>query len=140
MVMQGYKLDQSAFTLIETLIAAAVLAIAILTMSFSIVNLQDLSALTAEKETAMTDAARILEAMRDTSNNSIATLRSTDWTAWATNNVVNPKGTNELRLDQENVVVAVGNGNPASVTLTLNWNHKQRPYTFRVMTLMTDRG
>ena len=131
---------EKGFTLVETLVAAVVLVIAILTTAFSILKLQDLSTLAREKEIAMTDANRVLEAMRDTANNSLITLRSTDWTAWATNNVVNPKGINELRLDQENVLVNTGAGNPASVSLVLNWNHKQRPYTFRVMTLMTDRG
>ena len=128
------------FTLIETLIAAFVLTIAVLTTAFSVLNLQDLSALAREKETAMNDASRVLEAMRDTADNSLATLRSTDWSAWMTNNVMNVKAQNELRLDQENVVVNVGNGNPASVTFVLNWNHKQRSYSYRVMTLMTDRA
>ena len=128
------------YTLIETLIAAFVLTIAVLTTAFSILNLQELSALAREKETALSDANRVLEAMRDTANNSLATLRSTDWNAWLVNNVLNPKGTNELRLDQENVAVNIGTSNPASVTVLLNWNHKQRPYSFRVMTLMTDRG
>ena len=128
------------YTLVETLIAAAILTIAVLTAAFSIVNLQELSALAREKEMAMSDANRVLEAMRDTANNSLVNLRSTNWTTWATDNVINPKGANELRLDQENVAVTVGNGNPAAVTLVLNWNHKQRPYAYRVMTLMTDRG
>ena len=136
MILQGQK----GFSLIETAVAAVVLAIAILTTAFSIMNLQDLSALAREKEMAMIDANHVLEAMRDTANNSLITLRNTDWTTWAVNNVVNPKGANELRLDQEAVTANIGNGNPASVTLLLNWNHKQRPYTFRVITLMTDRG
>ena len=130
---------QKGFSLIETIVAAVVLAIAILTTAFSIMNLQDLSVLAREKEMAMTDANRVLEAMRDTADNSLVTLRNTDWTAWTTNNVINLKGANELRLDQEAVTANIGNGNPATLTLLLNWNHKQRPYTFRVITLMTDR-
>lgn len=124
----------------EVAVAASVLAVAILTAAASIVNLQDLSALAREKEMAVNDANRLLEAMRDAANDSLANLRNTDWSVWAVNNVISVKGTNELVLDQENAAVAIGDGNPAPVTLTLSWLHRQRLQRHQILSLMTDRG
>ena len=127
------------FTLIELAIAVAVLVIAILTAVLSLLKLQDLSELSKEKVVALTDANRVLEAMRDTANASVLNLQNTNWTTWAATNVINTKGTNEPRLDQETVTVTVGAGNPVSVTFVLTWNHRRRSVSFRVVTLMTDR-
>lgn len=127
------------FTLIELAIASAVLIIAMLTAAFSLLNLQDLSELSREKVTALTDANRVLEAMRNAVNDSVTDLQSTNWTTWAANNVVNTKGPNEIVLNQETINVTLGNGNPVPMTLTVTWNHRQRPYTFQVITLMTER-
>ena len=126
--------------LIELIIAIGVLAIGILTASFCIFSLQDLGELAREKESAVADANRVLEAMRDSANNSVAALRSANWTTWATNNVISSKGSSELVLNQENVTVTMGSGNPVPITLILSWQHKQRPHAYRIVTLMTDRG
>lgn len=122
------------------MIAASILAIELLAAVFSVLNLQDLSGLAREKEVAIADANQVLEAMRDTANTSLATLKTTNWTTWANTNVIATKGANELALGQESVATTVGAGDPAQVTLTLSWTHRQRAYSYRVMTLMTDRG
>lgn len=132
--------DKRGFGLIEVMVATGILCFAILATIFSILSLQNLGELSKEKVAAVTDANRVLEAMRDTANTSLDNVRSTNWTDWAATNVVTPKGTNDIRLDQENVVAVVGGGNPAPVTLILNWNHRQRPYAYTTMTLMTDRN
>ena len=133
--------NKKAFTIIELLIAAGVLVIAILTTAFCVLNLSDMNELSREKTIALADADRVLESMRDTANNSLASLRTTDWTVWAAANVINTKGANEIRLDQENAAVAFASptDNPAQLTLTLNWSHKGRPYSYQVTTLLTDR-
>jgi prepilin-type N-terminal cleavage/methylation domain-containing protein len=129
-------------TLVEMVMAISILGIAILTVGFSILNLQDLSELSREKVTAAADAVRVLEAMRDAANLSTANLQGTDWTVWANTQVVATKGADEIQLDQENVTVTYGggSGNPVSLTLTVNWQHKQRPYAYQVVTRMTDRS
>lgn len=128
------------FALVELAVAIGILMIAILTAAFSIMNLQDMSGLSGEKLVALTDANRVLEAMRDSANISTVNLQTTDWTTWATLNVINTKTLNETILNQENITATMGNGNPALVTLTVTWNHRQRPYTYQVVTLMTDRN
>ncbi|MBI4115103.1 MAG: type II secretion system protein [Candidatus Omnitrophica bacterium] len=131
--------NQKGFTLVELAVGAVVLTIAILTTAFSILNLQGLSELSKEKVIAVADANRVLEAMRDTANTSVSALQSTNWTTWAATNVVGTKGSNEVQLPQETVTAVIASGNPAQVTLTLSWNHKQRTYSYQVITLMTDR-
>lgn len=130
------------FTLVELVITIMILGLALLTTAFGILNLQNLSELSREKVIAVTDAVRVLEAMRESANQSPASLQSTDWTLWANTNVIATKGINEGRLDQENVTVALpaGNTNPVLLTLTVNWRHKQRPYSYQVATRMTDRN
>jgi len=132
--------DKKGFGLIELAVAATVLVTAILTTAFSLLNIQNLGELSREKVIAVQDANRVLEAMRDTADASLSSLQSTNWTTWATTNVVNVKGTNEIWLDQENVTAAFGGTNPVQVNLTLNWRHRQRTFSYRVLTLMTDRG
>ncbi len=133
--------SQVGFTLIELLIAVGIFTIALLSVGFSILSISDLSELSREKIAATADANRVLEAMRDTANNSLTTLKSTDWNLWATNNVINGKGTNEIQLNQENIVTTFPNpsNDPVQVSLTVNWWHKQRPYSYQITTLMADR-
>lgn len=138
--MNKEQRTQNGFSLIELTIAIGVLVIGILTAAFCIYSLQGLGELAQEKEMAVADANRVLEAMRDSANDSIATLRNTNWTTWATNNVISTKGASELALDQENVSVSMDGGNPVPITLILSWRHKRQPYTYRIVTLMTDRG
>ena len=132
--------DTRGFGLPEVLVAASILTIAILTAAFSIYNLQDLGELSKEKLTAVADANRVLEAMRDATDTSLNNLRNTDWSAWTTTNVMNTKGPNEVQLNGETLTAVIGAGNPAQVTLTLTWNHRQRAYQYVVVTLMTDRN
>ncbi len=133
--------QRKAFTMVELLIAAMVLVIAILSTAFGILNISDMGELSREKIVAVTDAGRTLEAMRNTANSSLAILQNTDWTAWALTNVVNAKSTNEISLNQESIQASFSNpaNIPVQVTLTVNWLHKQRNYSYRVITLMTDR-
>ena len=138
--MKKKRQPERAFTLIELVIAATLLTIAILTTAFSTLNLQDLGELSKEKFVAVADANRVIEAMRDTANTSLAILRNTDWNAWALNNVINTKGANEVPLNQESVAVNFTGTNPVQVVFTLSWRHRQRPYTHQVVTIMADRG
>ncbi|MBI4550596.1 MAG: type II secretion system protein [Candidatus Omnitrophica bacterium] len=137
----GKRNPCGGFTLLELVIAAALLSIAILATSFSILSITDMTELSREKIVAIQDANRVLEEMRNTVNTSAALLRSTDWTAWAAANVVNAKGANDITLNQESITAAFPNaaGNPVAVTLTVNWVHRQRPYAYQIMTSMTDR-
>jgi prepilin-type N-terminal cleavage/methylation domain-containing protein len=129
------------FTLLELVIAAAMLSVAILATSFSILSITDMTDLSREKVTAVHDANRVLEEMRDTVNTSAALLRATDWTAWALANVINAKGANDTTLSQETITAAFpsATGNPVPVVLTVNWSHRQRAYTYQITTSMTDR-
>lgn len=138
-MIKMFKSDKG-FTMPEMLISSAVLATAILSTTFSILNLSDMSELSREKIVAMADANRVIEAMRDTANTSMTTLRTTDWDAWHQANVENQKGVNELLLTNEQVVTAISAADPAQVTLTLSWQHKRRTYQYQVITLITDRN
>lgn len=140
--MQEFGIKKcKAFTLIELVVAVAVLVIAILTTAFSITNVNDMSALSRERMAAASDANRVLEAMRDTANQSIALLKTTDWSAWAALNVMNGKTGNEILLNSEAATVTFQNltDNPVQTTVTISWTHGQRPYSYQITTLFADR-
>ena len=130
---------EQGFTLVELMVAAALLGIALLTTAASLLNLQDVSDLAREKITVTSDANRILEAMRDQANTSLTNLRNTDWVAWANTNVLGLRGADEIRLDQEAVAVTLTGTDPVQITLDINWSHRRRVQNHRVMTLMTVR-
>ena len=127
------------FTLVELMVAAALLGIALLTTAASLLNIQNVADLAREKITATSDANRILEAMRDQANTSLTRLRNTDWVAWANANVLGLRGANEIRLDQEATAVTLTGTDAAQVTLDINWSHRRRTQSYRVMTLLTVR-
>ena len=130
---------EQGFTLVELMVAAALLGIALLTTAASLLNLQDVSDLAREKIVVTSDANRILEAMRDQANTSLTNLRNTDWVAWANTNVLGQRGADEIRLDQEAVAVTLTGTDPVQVILDINWSHRRRVQSHRVMTLMTVR-
>jgi len=130
---------EQGFTLVELMVAAALLGIALLTTAASLLNLQDVSDLAREKIVVTSDANRILEAMRDQANTSLTNLRNTDWVAWANTNVLGQRGADEIRLDQEAVAVTLTGTDPVQVILDINWSHRRRVQNHRVMTLMTVR-
>ncbi len=129
------------FTLVEIVISIGIVGLILLIAAFSILNLQDLGELSREKVAAVTDAVCVLEAMREAANQSPANLQSTNWSVWANTNIIGVKGTNETQLDQENVMVTFPGGaaNPVQFSLSVNWRHKQRPYSYPIATRMTDR-
>lgn len=128
------------FTLVEAMVAACVLAIAVLSASFSLFNLQNLSEFSRQKVVAVADANRILEAMREQANASLTNTKNADWSTWFQTNVLNARGTNEIQLDQENIAAVFSGTDPLQITLTLNWNQRGRPQAYQVITLMTSRG
>ncbi|HNV86072.1 MAG TPA: type II secretion system protein [Candidatus Omnitrophota bacterium] len=138
---------KGGFTLLEIVIAAFVLTIAILGSLLCIFNIRDLSEISQEKLVAVTDASTVLEEMRGVADglpgaNNLNDLSNTNWTAWANANISAPRLNNatELRLDQENIAVVFLNaGDPRQVRVSVNWNHRGRPCTYQVATAMTDR-
>lgn len=132
--------DQKGFSLVEVLVGAVIMAIAILSASFSILNIQQLSEVSKQKVVATADANRVLEAMRYEANVSLTDMQNKNWAVWATDNVINTKGGSDIQLVGENVNVVLNGTDPVQVTLTVNWTHRQRPHSYQVVTLMTQRG
>lgn len=132
--------EKKGFGLIEVVIAVGVLAMALITTAFSVMNLQNLVELSRQKVAAVADANRVLEAMRDAANTSLGNLQGTNWSDWALTNVINSKGANDIVLSQENVTTVIGSGNPVPVTVILSWTNRQRIYSYTTTTLMTDRS
>lgn len=124
------------------MVTALLLAIAVVSVLFSILSLREMGELSNERMVAVMDANRILEEMRSTANSSLTTLRNRDWPAWAQTNVINPKTANgEYPLGQENVAVAFQNGtNPVQFTLTVTWQRGGHQYSHQVTTSMTSRS
>lgn len=127
--MSKYK-KKLGFTLIELMIAAAVVVIAftgLLAMYIVCLNLaEEAHSLTV----AVYDASKIMERIRVTNFDDIAT---TDWTAWAAG------GGGCNTLTDEAITVSFSGTNPLQATILVSWKDRQRPRSERIIGLISER-
>ncbi len=121
---------KAAFTLMELMIAAAVLAtacaglLALYTVCF---NLAEGS---RSLTTAMHDAAKLTEGIRASNFSNIATI---NWTAW-----MSSEGGFDS-LPDEVISVSFTGSNPIQVDITVSWSDKGRAKTEQISSLISQR-
>jgi len=133
------RLKKSSFSLIELLIGAAVLVvalgglIAVFAANFSLVDSG------RNLTVAVNHAQCVIEEIRDRNIPSAIVLE--DWNNWAATDMT-AGGGGCTALPNENVVVTYPSGTaaiPLEILVTVNWTEKTRPMSTQLVTLLTAR-
>ena len=130
-----------AFTLIELLFAACITGIAVFSLLASYVACIVLTETANNITIATGDGQRVIEQIRSVGASSLASVRNTDWAAWAAANGCD-------NLPDEQVLVTYddrdGSGNaldddPLAVVVNVVWQERERARILDLHTLVTVR-
>ena len=127
--------SKSGFTLVELLLAAAILAYALSAILASFINTVALNETSRNLSTATTHAEYVLEEIRNTTFASIATnINAGNWN-WNTATI---SGNGLTALNNESIAVTVSGTTLLDVIVTVTWRDlKSRVRTQNLRTLIT---
>ena len=131
-------MKKSGFTLLELMIGAAVLIVALVGLIAAYVGCFTLNESARNLTTASNHAQCIMEEIRD--RNSDYNITQEDWTTWASTDL--PDGGSCNTLDNESIVVTYPSGtgaNPLEILVTVNWAEKGRQRSMQAATLFAER-
>lgn len=136
--------DKGGFTLLELMIATAILIVGIIGILAVFAYCYGLNETSRSVTQAANDGRAVLEAMRDESAGGISNAGNTNWNLWAkgTGLTVSGKANNIplTSLTQEDIVTDISGNDPLLITLTVNWIERGgRQGRIRLVTLMTQR-
>ncbi|MFH1777908.1 MAG: prepilin-type N-terminal cleavage/methylation domain-containing protein [Candidatus Omnitrophota bacterium] len=125
--------SQTGFTLLEVMIASAILVIAIISILGVFYSGLGLNESSKNYITALNDARTALERIRD-----IQPFTNVNVTTVYPDNSVLP---GFLNLDNEQVIVSYANttADPLTITITVNWQERLRTRNLSLVTEMTER-
>ncbi len=121
--------SKKGLTLLELVIGVAIFIVAIVSLLGAYMGALTMSEGSKNLNTAINDATRVVEEMR---NIPFASITLTDWTAWASNNGANT-------LENETTTTAYQGTDPLTVTVTVNWTEKGRQRNTSLVTAITQR-
>ncbi|MFH1854584.1 MAG: type II secretion system protein [Candidatus Omnitrophota bacterium] len=126
------------FTLLELMIGAAVLIIALVGLIAAYVGCFALNESARNLTIAANDAQCVMEEIRDV--NIPTNITAENWTDWAASNPPSGGGCN--RLDNETVTVTYPSGTdaePLEILITISWTEKSRQRSAQIATLLSER-
>lgn len=132
------KKFERGFTLLELMIGAAVLIIALVTLIAAYVGCFTLNESARNLTIAINDGQSVMEEIRD--RNNTFNITQEDWTNWASQDPPNGGGCNSL--DNESIIVTYPSGtgaSPLEILVTVNWTEKGRSRSTQLTTLLTER-
>lgn len=132
--MRRIAYRDGGFTLIEIMMAMLVFVTAVVILLGVYVGVASLRETSRNTGQAMADARAVLEAMRDASTTSLATVTGTDWTDWAANNGLTSLNDEVVTVTYENSLA-----DPLDATVRIDWQEHQRDRSATVNTLLTKR-
>ena len=128
---------KTGFTLVELLIATAVLLVAITGLLIAFRSPAVLNEMARDTTIATQDASRIIEQMRVTP---FANIQTTNWDTWATNNgaknLLPTSDTNE----QVVVTYTTLDSSLLEVKIQINWTRRSRSRNIRLTTRIVNVG
>ncbi|MBI3331241.1 MAG: hypothetical protein HYZ96_03920 [Candidatus Omnitrophica bacterium] len=126
--------QRSGLTLVELLVGAAVLAVAIAALLGAFLGQLTLNEHARRMSWAANDASRVMEQLRRQNSGGACTIPSANapggfgsWDAWLADTTANGGGGKSIQpvADELVVVTPVGN-NPLTVTVAVCWRHRSR--------------
>lgn len=127
-------MKRRGFTLMEVMMSVGIFTPASLMLLGAFLGSAHLSESNRNLTRAMNDGRVVLEAIRQTSSNGLATVRATDWRNWALSNGLNSLGS-------ESVVVTFPDpaADPMPVTMQVQWQEQRRTKSIFIQSLITRR-
>lgn len=121
--------SKKGLTLLELVIGVAIFIVAIVSLLGAYMGALTMSEGSRNLNTAINDATRVIEEMR---NIPFASITLTNWTTWASNNGANT-------LEDETITTTYQGTDPLTVTVTVNWTEKGRQRNTALVTAITQR-
>ena len=120
---------RSGFTMLELVIASAILLVAVLGLLSVYQSPFVLNEVVRDTTTAVQDASKVIEQIRVTA---FASVQMTDpwWDTWAQNN-------GAKNLPSETVSVAYAGTDPLELTVTVQWTRRNRTRNIRLTSRIT---
>lgn len=131
-------MKKSGFTLLELMIGAAVLILALVGLIAAYIGCFSLNESARNLTIATNHAQCVMEEIRD--RNLTFNIIQQNWTTWAALNPPSGGGCNSL--DNEIITVNYPSGtsaNPLQILVTVNWTEKSRQKSTQLVTLLTER-
>jgi len=131
--------DNAGFTLLELMIGAAVLIIALVGLIAAFTGCFALNEGARNMTIAINDAQCVMEEIRD--RNLIANITQEDWTSWAQTDPPDGGGCNTLVDEMVQVGYPLGtNADPLEILIIVSWREKGgRWRDAQLVTLLTER-
>ena len=129
----------TGFTLMELVVASAILVVALVGLIAVFVGSFTLSEGARNLTIATNDAQTVMEEIRDYNIPSLITAE--DWTVWAQADI-SQGGGGCNSLNNESIQVTYPSGqsaNPLEIMVTVNWTERERPKSTQLVTLLTSR-
>lgn len=144
---QGRDLHARAgFTLMELMIGAAILVTAIVSLLATYITTAALIESSRNTTTALNDASRAIEQIRNNALVSFSSVTLTNWTTWAAGNGADTLTDEQLSVCYYNLSgtllfcsTGTTSANPIEVRVTVNWTERNRARSEQVVTLVTNR-
>lgn len=136
--MLGKNTNNSGFTLLELMIGAAVLIIALVGLIAAYIGCFALNESAKNLTIATNHAQCVMEEIRD--RNITSNITQEDWAAWAAADPPDGGGCNTL--DAEIVQISYPSGttiNPLEILVTISWSDRGRTKNIQAVTLLTER-
>lgn len=129
---------RAGFTLVELMIAAAILAVALVGLLGVFIGSFGLIELGRNLTIAVDHARCVMEEIRDCNIPSFVTLQ--DWAAWAQADVPGGGGCNILHNESVEVTYPSGTeASPLEIMVRVSWTENSRPRSVQLVTLLAER-
>lgn len=124
----------NGFTLLELMISAAILVVTLVALLATYISLAALIESSRNTTTAINDANRVIEQMRNSAATSFLTMTSSNWTSWAAAN-----GAGTLTSEQVAFSFNCTSCDLTMATVNVSWSERNRTRSEVVTTLIANR-
>lgn len=130
----------------ELMIGAGILVTAISALLATYITTAALIESSRNTTTALNDATRVMEQIRNNAATSFNSVTQTDWTTWADNNgadTLTDESISVCYYTLAGTLIFCGTGttanNPIEVRITVSWTERNRSRSEQLVTLVTNR-